>query len=105
MCAGACRGSRRYFKSNAAEWERIRALHAPEQGGDAIARHLTSRTIENFLDAGTGTGGCGLIAPHAKRAWASCISPDMQPSPRPALSSNVQMPRCGWPTPIACLSK
>jgi hypothetical protein len=48
-----------YFKSNAAEWERIRSLHAPERDvEDAIARHLTSTGIENFLDAGTGTGGC-----------------------------------------------
>ena len=40
-----------YFKSNAAEWERIRALHAPEHDvEDAIARHLTAAGIENFLD-------------------------------------------------------
>src|SRR5258706_14785324 len=46
-----------YFQSNAAEWERIPALHAPEQDvEDAIARRLTSTGIENFLDAGTGTG-------------------------------------------------
>ena len=68
-----------YFKSNAAEWERIRALHAPEAAvEDAIARHLTAATIENFLDAGTGTGRMlELIAPHSRRAVGIDVSPDM----------------------------
>jgi ArsR family transcriptional regulator len=68
-----------YFKSNAAEWERIRALHAPEADVEhAIARHLTAAGIENFLDAGTGTGRMlELIAPHAKRAVGIDVSPDM----------------------------
>jgi len=68
-----------YFKSNAAEWERIRSLHAPEAAvEDAIARHLTAATIENFLDAGTGTGRMlELIAPHARRAVGIDVSPDM----------------------------
>jgi SAM-dependent methyltransferase len=68
-----------YFKSNAAEWERIRALHAPERDvEEAIARHLTSGQIENFLDAGTGTGRMlELIAPHALRAVGIDVSPDM----------------------------
>jgi demethylmenaquinone methyltransferase/2-methoxy-6-polyprenyl-1,4-benzoquinol methylase/ArsR family transcriptional regulator len=68
-----------YFKSNAAEWERIRALHAPEKDVEAaIARHLTVAQIENFLDAGTGTGRMlELIAPHARRAVGIDVSPDM----------------------------
>jgi len=68
-----------YFKSNAAEWERIRALHAPERDvEEAITRHLTAVGIENFLDAGTGTGRMlELIAPHAKRAVGIDVSPDM----------------------------
>ena len=68
-----------YFKSNAAEWERIRALHAPEKDvEDAIARHLIAGPIENFLDAGTGTGRMlELIAPHAGRAVGIDVSPDM----------------------------
>lgn len=68
-----------YFKANAAEWERIRALHAPEKEVEAaIARHLTARKIENFLDAGTGTGRMlELIAPHAARAVGIDVSPDM----------------------------
>jgi ubiquinone/menaquinone biosynthesis C-methylase UbiE/DNA-binding transcriptional ArsR family regulator len=68
-----------YFKSNAVEWERIRALHAPEKDVEAsIARHLTAEKIENFLDAGTGTGRMlELIAPHARRAVGIDVSPDM----------------------------
>jgi len=68
-----------YFKSNAAQWERIRALHAPEADvEDAITRHLTAAGIENFLDAGTGTGRMlELIAPHANRAVGIDVSPDM----------------------------
>jgi demethylmenaquinone methyltransferase/2-methoxy-6-polyprenyl-1,4-benzoquinol methylase/ArsR family transcriptional regulator len=68
-----------YFKANAREWERIRALHAPEKDVEAaIARHLTARPIQNFLDAGTGTGRMlELIAPHAARAVGVDVSPDM----------------------------
>ena len=68
-----------YFKSNAAEWERIRALHAPEKDVEAaIVRSLTASPIENFLDAGTGTGRMlELIAPRAKRAVGIDVSPDM----------------------------
>ncbi len=68
-----------YFKSNAAEWERIRALHAPERDvEEAIARRLVSTPIQNFLDAGTGTGRMlELIAPHAVRAVGIDVSPDM----------------------------
>lgn len=68
-----------YFKANAAEWERIRALHAPEKDVEAaISRHLTAAPIQNFLDAGTGTGRMlELIAPHASRAIGIDVSPDM----------------------------
>jgi ubiquinone/menaquinone biosynthesis C-methylase UbiE/DNA-binding transcriptional ArsR family regulator len=68
-----------YFKANAAEWERIRSLHAPEKDVEAaIARQLTANRIGNFLDAGTGTGRMlELIAPHAKRAVGIDVSPDM----------------------------
>jgi ubiquinone/menaquinone biosynthesis C-methylase UbiE len=68
-----------YFKANAAEWERIRALHVPEKDVEAaIARHLTAHKIENFLDAGTGTGRMlELIAPHAARAVGIDVSPEM----------------------------
>jgi demethylmenaquinone methyltransferase/2-methoxy-6-polyprenyl-1,4-benzoquinol methylase/ArsR family transcriptional regulator len=82
-----------YFKSNAAEWERIRALHAPEKDVEAaIARHLTTAPIGNFLDAGTGTGRMlELIAPHAQRAIGIDVSPDMLAIARDRLlRENVQ---------------
>ena len=68
-----------FFKANAAQWERIRALHAPEKDVEAaIARHLTAHPIENFLDAGTGTGRMlELLAPYARRAVGVDVSPDM----------------------------
>ena len=68
-----------YFKANAAEWERIRALHAPEKTvEEAIVKFLAARPIENLLDAGTGTGRMlELLAPHAKRAVGIDVSPEM----------------------------
>jgi ubiquinone/menaquinone biosynthesis C-methylase UbiE/DNA-binding transcriptional ArsR family regulator len=68
-----------YFKANAPEWERIRALHAPEKDVEAaILRHLSAKPIESFLDAGTGTGRMlELMSPHAKRAVGVDVSPEM----------------------------
>ncbi len=68
-----------YFKANAPEWERIRALHAPEKDVEAaIVRRMTARPIHNLLDAGTGTGRMlELLAPHAHRAVGVDVSPDM----------------------------
>jgi ubiquinone/menaquinone biosynthesis C-methylase UbiE len=82
-----------YFKANAAEWERIRALHAPDKDVEAaIARHLTAHGIEHFLDAGTGTGRMlELIAPHAARAVGVDVSPEMLAIARDRLlRGNVQ---------------
>ena len=68
-----------YFKANAAGWGRIRALHAPEKDVErAIVRNLADRSMENLLDAGTGTGRMlELLATHASRAVGLDISPDM----------------------------
>lgn len=68
-----------YFKANAAEWGRIRALHAPDNEVEsAILNLIPDRPIENLLDAGTGTGRMlELFAPHTKRAVGVDISPDM----------------------------
>ena len=68
-----------YFKANAAQWERIRALHAPEKDVEAaILRQFAGHTIENLLDAGTGTGRMlELLAPHVKHAVGIDVSPDM----------------------------
>lgn len=68
-----------YFKANAAEWARIRALHAPEKDVEAaILRQFAGVTIESLLDAGTGTGRMlELLAPQARRAVGVDVSPDM----------------------------
>ncbi len=67
-----------YFKANATEWARIRALHAPEKDVEAaILRHLPAK-IGNLLDIGTGTGRMlELLAPRAGRAIGLDVSPDM----------------------------
>jgi len=68
-----------YFKANAAEWERIRALHAADKDVEAaIVRHIAAHPIDSLLDAGTGTGSMlELLAPHVKRAVGVDVSPEM----------------------------
>jgi SAM-dependent methyltransferase len=69
-----------FFKENAAEWNRIRALHAPEADVEAaLLHHLSHIRIETFLDAGTGTGRMlELAAPMVtRRAVGIDTSPDM----------------------------
>src|SRR5258708_14742840 len=44
-----------FFGANATQWERIRALHAPEKDVEAvILRNLAGAEIDSLLDAGTG---------------------------------------------------
>ena len=68
-----------FFKANAAEWERLRSLHAPDKDvEDAIVRLLKSAPIESLLDAGTGTGRMlELAAPYIKRGVGLDVSPEM----------------------------
>src|SRR3954469_7620292 len=68
-----------FFRANAAEWERIRALHAPEKDVEqAIVSVLTAHRIDSLLDAGTGTGRMlELLSPHVKRAVGVDVSPEM----------------------------
>jgi ubiquinone/menaquinone biosynthesis C-methylase UbiE/Fe2+ or Zn2+ uptake regulation protein len=77
-----------YFKANAAQWERIRALHAPEKDVEAaILRCLGAFPMESLLDAGTGTGRMlELLAPHVKRAVGIDVSPEMLAIARDRLS-------------------
>lgn len=79
-----------YFKANAPEWERIRALHAPEKDVEAaILKRMTGRPIRNLLDAGTGTGRMlELLAPHAERAVGVDVSPEMLAIARDRLLSH-----------------
>ena len=68
-----------YFKVNAAEWNRIRVLHAPEENVEAaVIGHLGGHRIEALLDAGTGTGRMlELAAPRVHRAIGIDSSPEM----------------------------
>lgn len=68
-----------FFKANAAEWGRIRALHAPDKDVEAaIVRHIAGHPMDSLLDAGTGTGSMlELLAPHVKRAVGVDVSPEM----------------------------
>src|SRR5436190_14169678 len=67
-----------YFKANAAEWARIRALHTPEKNVEAAILHRLPGKIANLLDIGTGTGRMlELLAPRAGRAVGLDVSPEM----------------------------
>jgi ArsR family transcriptional regulator len=68
-----------YFKANAAQWERIRALHAPEKDVEAaIVRHIAATPMNLLLDAGTGTGRMlEVLAPFVKRAIGVDVSAEM----------------------------
>lgn len=68
-----------FFKANASDWERIRALHAPEQDVEsAILEVVRNLTHESVLDAGTGTGRMlELLAPAIRQGTGVDISPDM----------------------------
>jgi len=77
-----------YFKANAAEWERIRSLHAPEKEVEAAILKRLPDKIENLLDLGTGTGRMlELLAPRAGRAVGIDASPDMLAIARDRLST------------------
>jgi ubiquinone/menaquinone biosynthesis C-methylase UbiE len=68
-----------FFRANATQWERIRALHAPERVvEEAILRNVASEPIDNLLDAGTGTGRMlEVLAPFAKHAVGVDVSSEM----------------------------
>ncbi|HXZ16838.1 MAG TPA: metalloregulator ArsR/SmtB family transcription factor [Roseiarcus sp.] len=59
-----------YFAEQAADWDRIRALHASEERVEAALLALIGeRPFMNLLDLGTGTGRMlELLAPRAARA-------------------------------------
>jgi SAM-dependent methyltransferase len=84
-----------FFKANAAEWERIRALHAPDTDVEAaILRLIAGHSIESLLDAGTGTGQMlELLAPHAKRSVGVDVSPEMLAIARDRLA-RLKLPHC-----------
>jgi len=67
-----------YFKANAAEWERIRGLHAPDKEVEAAILGRLPGRIASLLDIGTGTGRMlELLSPRAGRAIGIDVSPEM----------------------------
>jgi ubiquinone/menaquinone biosynthesis C-methylase UbiE len=68
-----------YFADRAADWDAIRALHAPESRVEAaIMAMVGDRPIRGLLDLGTGTGRMlELLAPRADRAVGVDMSPAM----------------------------
>jgi ArsR family transcriptional regulator len=59
-----------YFAQNAAEWDRLRALHIPEEQVEGAVLDLVgSSQVPAYLDLGTGTGRIlELVSPRATRA-------------------------------------
>ncbi len=59
-----------YFATRAADWDQIRALHAPEERVEAaLIAMIGAKPFRNLLDLGTGTGRMlELLAPRAARA-------------------------------------
>jgi SAM-dependent methyltransferase len=83
-----------YFKSNAAEWERIRSLHAPEKDVETAILKRLPQAMEKLLDIGTGTGRMlELLSGRAQRAIGIDVSPDMLAIARDRLAgvANVQV--------------
>jgi ubiquinone/menaquinone biosynthesis C-methylase UbiE len=68
-----------YFAAQAAEWDRIRAMHAPDaQVEAAILDLLGDAPLHALLDLGTGAGRMlELLAPRATRAVGVDLSPAM----------------------------
>ena len=60
----------RYFRENAARWDEIRSLHAPEREvEETLLRLLPERGVRDLVDIGTGTGRMReLLGPRAERA-------------------------------------
>jgi ubiquinone/menaquinone biosynthesis C-methylase UbiE/DNA-binding transcriptional ArsR family regulator len=68
-----------YFRAHAAEWDRIRRLHAADAAVEAeIAAALADRPFRSLLDLGTGTGRMlELLGPGLERGLGIDLSIDM----------------------------
>jgi ubiquinone/menaquinone biosynthesis C-methylase UbiE len=68
-----------YFREHAAEWDRIRRLHAADAAVEAeIQSALTDRPFRSLLDLGTGTGRMlELLGPGLERGLGIDLSLDM----------------------------
>ena len=77
--ADRARQAAKYFAANAAQWEKIRALHVSETEVErAVISLLRRAPLHQVLDAGTGTGRMlELLAPHIRRGIGIDSSPEM----------------------------
>lgn len=68
-----------YFASNAAEWDRLRALHIPEAEVEAaLLTFIGEGPFASYLDLGTGTGRIlEVVAPRARRAVGIDLNNEM----------------------------
>jgi ubiquinone/menaquinone biosynthesis C-methylase UbiE len=68
-----------YFRAHAAEWDRIRKLHTPDEAVEsAIQAALAGRPFNVLLDLGTGTGRMlELFGPQIERGLGIDLSLDM----------------------------
>ena len=91
-----------YFRSNAASWSEVRALHVDPAKVDAALRQVVLRKpIENLLDIGTGTGRVlELVAPEGTSAIGIDLSREMLAVARHNLTRTAA--HCG--PPATCTS-
>jgi ubiquinone/menaquinone biosynthesis C-methylase UbiE/DNA-binding transcriptional ArsR family regulator len=77
-----------YFARHAADWDRLRALHAPERDvEDALLAAIGPGPFRAFLDLGTGTGRVlSLMAARAER----CVGVDLSPSMLSVARANIE---------------
>lgn len=68
-----------YFSANAASWDQIRSLHAPDQAVEAALKRLVGKKpFQAMLDLGTGTGRLlELFAPLYRRGIGIDMSREM----------------------------
>ena len=68
-----------YFRSHAAEWDRIRKLHVADAAVEAAIRAaLADKPFRSLLDLGTGTGRMlEMFGPHIERGLGLDLSLDM----------------------------
>ena len=76
-----------FFRRHAADWDRLRALHVPEERVERAVRDaLSDAPLRSLLDLGTGTGRMlELFAPEIDRGLGIDASPEMLTLARAAL--------------------
>jgi SAM-dependent methyltransferase len=77
-----------YFARHAGDWDRLRALHAPEHDVEqALLAAIGPGPFRAFLDLGTGTGRVlSLMADRAQR----CVGVDLSPSMLAVARANIE---------------